>query len=993
MMHDMPAEPPSGRPLVGRRDELAHLCSLVGIGSASPAGAAVLLGGDAGVGKTRLLTELRDSADDAGWRVLVGHCLDFGDGALPYLALSEAFGRLEGDSPALAASLVEANPAVARLMPRRRLLSDAGASSPQRVDRAGLFEAVHAALEDLAASAPLLLLLEDVHWADQSTREMLSFLLVRHLPDSVSLVASYRTDDLHRRHPLRAAAAEWARLPAVSRVQLAPLADAGVRALVRALHPAPLREGQVRRIVERAEGNPFFTEELVAASELGGATLPTDLADLLLLRLDHLDDITRLAVRAASVAGRRVSHDLLSRAVGTDGETLERVLRSAVDNNVLVPVGANGYAFRHALLAEAVYDDLLPGERVRLHSTYAAALVAREVEGTAAELARHARLAHDLPTATRACIQAGDEAMAIAGPGEAARHYEMALELLADDDTWTRSERPVDVVALTLKAAEAAVAAGHPYRATGLVQERLQELLPDAPGEQRAQLLIALATTASLTETIVDTLAVTTEALHLVPATPPTALRARVVNVHAKAHAERHRDDEAARWAETAVGLGRELGLPDVVADALTTLARVQQRTGDPERSQLAFERSAAKARSAGEVTVELRSMVNLGGLHYEHARLDQALAVYQAATERARETGRPWTPYGLEARVMAAIAAYVSGKWDEAERIGDVTGQSPPAMAEAELASVQLSVAAGRGEDQRLDLLPQLRPWWKREGMIAIYTASATIDLLGDRGDLAAAEAMFDETVAFMTELWQLPTFQARIRLSGLLLGQLATAAVRSSGPERKELVQRGRSLVDGVDTVVRHGLLRGRKRGAEGEAWVARVRAEDARLRWLAGVDAPTEEELLAAWETSVAAFARFGHVFETARSQARLAAVLRAVGRNSGQVAELVAVARATANRLGARPLLVEIQALGSSTVPTQRESGNQPEALTAREHEVLSLIANGRSNREIGLQLYISPKTVSVHVSNILAKLGASSRTEAVALARRRGVQPD
>lgn len=997
MMHDMPPEPSPGHPLVGRRDELAHLCGLLGVGSlagsASPAGSAVLLAGDAGVGKTRLLTELRDSAHDAGWRVLVGHCLDFGDGAPPYLPLSEAFGRLEGDSPELAAALAESNPAVARLMPRRRLLSDTDSSSAQRMDRADLFEAVHAALGELAHSAPLLLLLEDVHWADQSTREMISFLLVRQLPDSVSLVASYRSDDLHRRHPLRAATAEWTRLRGVSRVQLAPLADAEIRALVRELRTEPLRESQLRRIVERAEGNAFFTEELVAASGLGSAALPTDLADLLLLRLDHLDDTTRLAVRAASVAGRRVSHELLSRVVGIDGDSLERVLRSAVDNNVLVPVGVEGYAFRHALLAEAVYDDLLPGERVRLHSTYATALAAGEVEGTAAELARHARLAHDLATATRASIQAGDEAMAIAGPDEAARHYELALELLTDE-TWTLGDQPVDIVALTLKAAEAAVAAGHPYRAAGLLQDQLQQLPADAPSTQRAQLLVALATVASITEAVIDTLAITTEALQLVPDTPPTALRARVLNVHAKAQSERHRDDDAVRWAEATINLARQLDLADVVADAATTLARVLERAGDPEAAQRAFERSAAEARAVGDVTVELRSMHNLGGLHYEHARLDQALSVYQATAARARKTGRPWAPYGLDARVMAAIVAYVSGDWDEAERLGDITGQAPPVLAEASLASVQLSISAGRGYEHGLDLLPQIRPWWDHDGMIAIYTASAAIDLYGDRGDLAAAEAMFDDAVALLTELWQLPAFQAKIRLSGLLLGQLATAAARSSGAERKQLVQRGRTLVDGVDIVVQRGLLRSRRRGPEGDAWVARVKAEEARLRWLAGVDAPSEEELVTAWETTVAAFERFGHVFETARSQARLAAVLRAVGHESDQVTELVGHAGATAKRLGARPLLGELQLLGgTTTTPTQRTPAARPETLTSREHEVLSLIAQGRSNREIGLQLYISPKTVSVHVSNILAKLDASSRTEAVALARRRGVHSD
>ena len=260
--------------------------------------------------------------------LLVGHCLDFGDSALPYLPFSEAFGRLAIESPALASSLVDAAPAIARLMPQRRMLSgpdpiavpdgpavDVDASALMgagRMDRSELFEAVHSALETLGQSKPLLILLEDAHWADQSTRELLSFLFSRRFSEPVAIVTSYRSDDLHRRHPLRTTVAEWGRLPGVTRLQLRPLDDADVRELVRVLHPAPLPESELRRIVERSEGNAFFTEELVAAAELGSRLLPTDLADLLLVRLDQLDDATRLVVRAAAVAGRRVPHELLA---------------------------------------------------------------------------------------------------------------------------------------------------------------------------------------------------------------------------------------------------------------------------------------------------------------------------------------------------------------------------------------------------------------------------------------------------------------------------------------------------------------------------------------------------------------------------------------------------------------------------------------------------------------------------------------------------------
>ncbi|MDP9240410.1 MAG: AAA family ATPase, partial [Actinomycetota bacterium] len=812
----MPAAPVARSPLVGRSGELARLLKLAGIEPSETRQSAVLLSGDAGVGKTRLLAELRERAQQAGWRVLVGHCLDFGDSALAYLPFSEAFGRLVVEAPGLAASLVEASPAVASLMPGRRLLSDPDHGPVQRIDRADLFEAIHAALGELSRAAPLLLLVEDVHWADQSTRELLSFLFIRQTAQPISIVASYRSDDLHRRHPLRAAAAEWSRLPGVSRIQLLPLGDADMRTLVRSLHPAPLLEADIRQIIERAEGNAFFTEELVAAAELGGCALPTDLADLLLLRLDQLDESTRLAVRAASVAGRRVSHDLLSRVVGIDGDTLERVLRAAVEHNALVAVGADGYAFRHALLAEAVYDDLLPGERVRLHAAYAKALAAGDLDGTAAELARHARLAHDIPTAITASIQAGDEAMAVAGPDEAARHYETALALLADGDNLLASG-PVDVVALAIKASDAATAAGHPFRAVALVREALDGLAPDAPAEQRARLLHARATVEMISDSTVDLLALTTEALQLTPSTPPTPLRAQILSVHARANLDRFRDDDAVRWATEALQLARQLDLPDVIADAATTLARLQERSGDPESSQRALVQTIAEARAAGEVAAELRGLFNLGGLHYELGRLDEALAAYQSAADRARAAGRPWAPYGIDARALAGVVAYVAGDWAAADRIIDVTGESPPDMAEAVLAAVGLAVAAGRGEHQALDLLPHLRPWWDRDGLIAIFTAGATIDLHGDRGDLAAATAVYADVVACVNRIWQVTAFEAQIRLAALLLGQLCAEAARSGGEERADLARRGEELVAALAAVVERRKARSRRRGPE--------------------------------------------------------------------------------------------------------------------------------------------------------------------------------
>ncbi len=989
MMEGVPLDVPVANALIGRAEELDRLAALTGLDDAAPRATAVLLSGDAGIGKTRLLAALRGRAERTGWRVLVGHCLDFGDGALPYLPFSELFGRLDAEQPALAQALADASPPLRRVMPGRRPPADAGRDATERVDRSELFEAVHSGLQRLGGEEPLLVVIEDVHWADQSTRDLLSFLFARGFSTPICIVVSYRSDDLHRRHPLRATAAQWTRVPGVERVDLSPLSDADVRLLVRSLHPAPLRESDVHTVVERAEGNAFFVEELVAAASSDGA-LPRDLAGLLLVRLDQLDEAARQVVRVASAAGRGISHDLLAEVAGLDSPALDQGLRDAIERHVLVFAGPDSYAFRHAMLGEAVYDDLLPGERVRLHAAFVRALAARVAAGTAAELARHARAAHDPATALRASVKAGDEAASVGGPDEALGHYRLALELSAEDAALGHTGEPVDVVGLTVKASAAATAAGHLHQAIALVQERLDHAAADMTPAERGCLLHALATAALLSDSTVDALAATTEALDLVPA-DPTAVRARLLSTHSSALADRNRDEDAIRWATDALALARQLGLRDVTADVTTTLARLQERGGDLEASRAALEKVIDEAHARGE-PAELRGLHHLGGLHMERGRLADALAVYRRGAERAREIGRPWAPYGFDARVLAGLVAYQSGDWDSATSIVDVSGQSPPAVAEALLAAVGMSVAAGRGDHDTVELLAHIRPWWCRDGMIAIISAGAAIDLFGDAGELDRAIGVHDDAVDCVSELWQTSDFTARTRLSALLLGQLATEVSRTAASARTALTRRGEMLGLAAERAAERPAQLGRRRGPEGDAWLVRGRAELRRLRWLVGVDVPDEGELVEVWECTVAAFERYPHVFEHARSQARLGAVLRSTG-EAARARELVDAAGTVAARLGAEPLLAELRALGGGGSDRRDASRRPDEALTPREQEVLALVAEGRSNREIADRLYISAKTVSVHVSNILSKLAAGGRTEAVAVARRRGLLTD
>jgi DNA-binding CsgD family transcriptional regulator/tetratricopeptide (TPR) repeat protein len=975
-------------PLIGRSAELEHLGSLIGVGQSEQPPSAVLVGGDAGVGKTRLITELIGAVTGSGWQVSVGHCLDLGDSPLPYLPFTQILGRLSSERPAQADALVQRRPALRRLMPATG--NGAEESGPlTAVARSNLFEAVAAIFNHLGASQRLLWVVEDVHWADRSTREMITYLLSHPTANPATLIVTYRLDDLHRRHPLRPVLGEWGRLSGVERFTVPPLDEAGVRGMVQALQRLPLGEADVATIVSRAEGNPFFVEELVGASRDGSTSLPADLSDLLLVRVDSLDDTSRRVVKAASVAGREVAHRLLATVADVDTADLEAALRAAVDAKVIVATSGDRYSFRHALLSEAVYSDLLPGERVRLHAAYGRALADDPASGTAADLARHARGAGDPVTAAKASVLAGDEASALAAPDEALGQYEAAIGILAEIGPAASETTGIDPIDVTVRASNAAMAAGQPIRALGLLEDQLSALQGDAPTQARARLLRALAGTALVVDSGLDVRAIASEALILVPADPPSALRAELLGILARAHLDFHRQDVIPPATE-ALDLARRLNLPEVAAEAATTLARIQQGDEDLEVSAMHLAEAAAEARTAGERDAELRAMYGVGSVNFEAGRMADALAAYQQTLTRAEELRLPWTPYGIVARAMVATIHYIRGDWPQVQRITSTAGESPPEFPEMLLRAVSLGVLAARGDGAGLETLDALRPWSDQDGLIAVLVGAAAIDMYGDRGDIAGAVKAHDQTVAAVIRLWRVPTFDARVRLSALLIGQMATDAARTPGESRKDLFEAGRVLADAALEAARHSESMQRYMGPEAHAWAQRASAEHLRLRWQSGINIPSPDEMVDAWRAVVDRFEQLGHRFETARSQTRLAAALHAGGHEK-DAADERAQAQGVALVMGAQPLLRE---LGSSPAAAFDPSSRRGQPLTSRELEVLELVSTGRSNRDIADQLYISAKTASVHVSNILSKLGARSRTEAVAIARRLGViQPD
>ncbi|MFG1621233.1 AAA family ATPase [Kribbella sp. NPDC049227] len=966
--------PWTSTPLVGRSTEMAALLSAVDDARTRRAGA-VLLSGDAGVGKTRLLDEVATGAHERGFGVLVGHCTDFGDAGLPYLPFTEIFGRLAGERPDLVDSVLTNFPAIGRLLPTHRLIGAQPVPQEGQLDRAALFDAVLGALTALSTSEPLLVIIEDAHWADDSTRDLIGFLITRLTSQRLALVVSYRSDDLHRRHPLRRPIAEWARNPRVRRVNVAPLDADESRTLLDSLVSKPLSETEVRRILDRAGGNAFFTEELVAAASMGdGEAVPPDLADLLLVRLDPLSDDARQVARVIAVAGRRVPHTLLTTVAGLPDRDLDQALRELIDAHIIDVPGNASYYFRHALLAEAVYDDLLPGERVRQHAAYVQALKDQTVAGTAAELAGHATRSHDLATAFEARVRAGQEAITVAAPQEALKHYEMALELFPN----ASPDNTIDKTWLIVDTALAATLSSQHLRALKLLRKALVDLPTDAPKLQRAQLLLPLADIALIIDHDQEANEAVTQALKLVSDEPSTVFKAQVASLYARVSDALGRPMEAERWAHKALEIAREAGQESAAGDAGITLAQLRRRAGDPVAAARQLEEAAVRAQLTGDAAAEVRSRFLLGSTYYEEGDLQGAKMALIHASQRAGELGRQWAAYGFDARRMLALTQFVLGEWDDAADTARTDSKTPAASAAA-LRAVDFAVRSGRGDTSVAEELERMRKWWDLDVMLPIIGLQPAVDAYRQLDQVADAEKLIADVSALLADVFQTEWFMAQIRFTTLGMQLLCHRAV-SEPSAAEELVARGSDLLATGQATVEKGLPPGRVIGVEGLAWLSRLEAEWERLRWLTGIDPPSPEEHVAVWQRTMDAFG-YGYVFEQAWSRVRLSAALRAAGRVA-EANEQAALAAEVGRELGSKPLLDE---LGGVEGP-----GLGSGALTARETEVLKLVADGRTNRQLARELYISEKTVSVHVSNILGKLGVRSRTEAAAVARRDGL---
>jgi DNA-binding CsgD family transcriptional regulator len=981
--------------MVGRDGELGRLLTLLDDAEAGRSVVA-LVSGDAGVGKTRLISEVTRLAAGRGFTVLSGQCAELGD-SVPYLPLADAL-RSAAQSTGVRDAL-SSRPALSRLLP------EGGEGPIADSDRSGLarqqmFGGVLGLLAELAAAAPVLLVLEDLHWADASTRDLVTFLSRMLHRERVALIGSYRTDDLHRRHPLRPVVAELLRLPSVIAVDLAPLDPSALAEHLTAAAPVRIDATELNDIVARAEGNAYYAEELLAASITGDAgersVLPAGLAALLLNRVEQLSDATQRVLRAAAVAGRKADDELVRAASGLAPAEYEGAVREAVTHQLLVPHGTEGYVFRHALLREAVYADLLPGERTRLHATMCSLLADEQrqtMPGTAAELAQHCLASHDIPGAFAASVRAGKAAEELGAPAEAHRHYDQALAL------WERVPDQEKIAGMArgklgLLSATNAADSGDTERAVHLLRRLRQVIATQA--EQGVPVDVKLASRIgerlAFHLMLVDDPKAPAEAVEVAratveatPADPPTWQYARALTTYAYALVVEEDFSVARDWAERGIAAARAADAPWVEADALVTIGFMANREGRNDEAIKLLTAAHKQAREAMVLGVELRSAYHLARAHLERGDLTTGGSVAHEGTKRAIQTGLDMSTYGVDLQHLHFQCHFADGKWDHAQEIADgfpVRVTIPP---EAYLSSMALFIDVARGnpavEERRTWIEPFLtvRGWdtFTAHGLLAEHALWQ-----GDTEQaLAEAQAAIDlDNVA----PWGYSPSVLRPAAVALAARADRTVQARAAGDDQAaatELAAAGELL-----RIAREGAAFPKRPkfilGPEGRGWLARAEAEYQRA---AGANDPQ------AWQAVLDAFGP-AYVYEIARTRWRLAEALAETGRRD-EAEEQWRLAAHTADQLAARPLRRALDDLARRArigAAPDLPDGRVLASLTSREREVLRLIAAGRSNREIASVLFIAPKTASVHVSNILGKLGAASRTEAAAIAHREGL---
>ncbi|MFS8201923.1 helix-turn-helix transcriptional regulator [Streptomyces sp. CWNU-52B] len=1004
-----PVETRSVSPVfVGRTDELGVLNDALARAAAGEP-QALLLGGEAGVGKTRLIEEFAAGACREGAVVAVGGCVEIGADGLPFAPFSTALRALRRRLPdELAAAAGGQEEDLARLLP------ELGESARGRHDEDGmarLFELTVRLLERVAADRTVVVLLEDLHWADASTRHLLAYLFRTLRSGRLLVVATYRADDIHRRHPLRPLLAELDRLRTVRRIELGRFSRGEVGRQMAGILAAEPDPAQVDDIFARSDGNAFFVEELAVAARAGCGCggLTDSLRDLLLVRVESLPESSQRVARIVAEGGSTVEYRLLAAVARLSEDDLIEALRAAVGANILLATpDGDGYRFRHSLVREAVGDDLLPGERSRLNRRYAEVLEADPslvpAGERAARLASHWYHAHDAAKALPAVLDASVAARRRHAYSEQLRLLERAMELWDTAPKSVRAElRPIDYTEVYPPCgcdpataplryldlmAEAAVAGrlcGERKRALKITKRALH-LLEDEQDPLRAAWFWIQRSRLTEAQGLGDGWQELGTAQDLVRGLPPSEVHADVLANVAHWSMTHRPGPDALRAAERAVQYARMVGARDIELNARLTLGGLLVESGDIDAGLAEVHEVKEQATELGAAYVMGRAHVNLPSQLEGVGRSLEAVRVLHEGVELTRRFGL----LDSEAWVWGNLgdSLFSLGRWDEAAEAGyqaERVGQSSKprgfrstlharlALARGEPATAREQLALARGHFGTHDVVPQ----------DALPLTALAIGIAAGEGRLLDARAELDQALRL-----GFPPGTQRYGWPLLLAAASAEADARglpAAEQGRAELVERLRETAKSLATNV-----------PVWQAYELWVRAELLRAE---GRDAPDD------WSEAVAAFEPLERPYDLARVRYRTAEALLVSGgteEERGRATELLRLARAVADHLGARPLADAVSLLAQrarltlARVPARTSLAPvdpaQALGLTSRERDVLRLVAVGRSNRQIAEELFISPKTASVHVSNILAKLGVSGRGEAAAVAHRMRLFP-
>ncbi|HEX8581232.1 MAG TPA: AAA family ATPase, partial [Acidimicrobiales bacterium] len=693
-------------PFVGRSVEMARVLAVLDrAGDGAPA--AVVVAGETGVGKTRFLHECAAAARDRGARTLVGTCVSSEGGGPPYAAVADAvrtFLRTEGP----AGPRDDERPVLTELMHAVRGLSDAGdpagRPSPSRV-----YDLLVGALTALAANTPVLVAFDDVHWADEATRDAVAVLVANLAADRVATVLAYRSDGVGRDHPLRRFLGEVAARAGIDRLELGRLDRDQLAAVLAASGDGVADHDRFEALWSRSAGNPLFAEELARAEARGEDGVPASLHDLLLTRLCALSPAAQHVVRVAAVGGGKVPHALLAAVAGVDERDVREGLREALAAGALrADAAGDCYEFHHPLLAEVAGAELLPSEDRELHAAYARELTARpalatDPAGPAPELAAHWHAAHELEPALSASVAAGRALEAAHRYDEARRHYERAASL------WDEVAGAEEVAGATC--AEVLGCAARAADLTGDHEAAIRHALAalddvDAGADPAAAALLHTRLGGFLSRSGDDAAALVAHdrAVDLAPAGPGVArayaLAGRAAGLlvagrHADARADAEAALEVARWAgarrEEGMALGvlgaalASLGQPDEGLDLVRDAVAVAGECGDPE--------------DVGAAWLHLASV-----LVDPLDRADEAVAAALEGAGRAEALGLRRC-YPVRLRVLAATALFSAGRWDEADALLDrAAAERPSGVAAADLALARASLwtELGRFDDAR---------------------------------------------------------------------------------------------------------------------------------------------------------------------------------------------------------------------------------------------------------------------------------------------------